>query len=55
MGTTNFALKKKFGPSRHDLWLSIRCRSRIATMTFGPLLRLWLRMFVFTGPKQAEE
>jgi hypothetical protein len=55
MGTTNFALKKKFGPTRHDLWLSIKCKSRLATMAFGPLLRLWLRLFVFTGPKQAEE
>jgi hypothetical protein len=49
LGTTNFAMKRKFAATRHDLWISIRFRSRALTLMLAPIVRAWLKKNVFVG------
>ncbi len=49
LGTTNYVMKRKFGATRMDLWISLRFRSRTLTQLLAPFIRFWIRQNVFGG------
>lgn len=49
LGTTNYVMKRKFGATRLDLWISLRFRSHTLTQLLAPFIRFWIRRNVFGG------